>query len=698
MITSIAWLNRYLDPGNLTPDEGVQVLEATSFPIESREDLENGDVAIDVEVTSNRGDCLCHLGLARELAAATGRTLRPPVASVAPARKPGPVASITSVENKIPDLCPRFTARVIQGVKVGPSPKWLVEALESIGQRSINNVVDASNFVLFELGHPSHTFDLDMLDGKRLIVRHAADGETLKALDGKVHKLVSDDLVVADASKPVSLAGIVGGRHSGVTEKTRNILLEVATWNPPTIRRTARRLDIRTDAGYRFERFVDPRDIPDASARLAELILELAGGELIDGMIDEGGKLQPQTKLALRLRRVEHVLGKSIPVEEITQRLTTVGITVAPRDADTLECTVPHHRPDLTREIDLIEEVARLHGLDQFEIAPRLEVPLDIDHPQDWANREAANDLISQTLTSLGFYETVTFSFLNEGHAIQFLPEGHRLLRVDEERRKGSPYLRPSIIPSLLTCRRANQDGQVRPEGGVRLFETASIFAEIDDADTFGRKTVEVRKLALLIDAGTKHEQQQHSIRTLRSAIETIVRVLGGPQRRIDTQSMEPIMPAMEGGVFAKVSAGGAALGYFGLMSPQSILPWDLDETVAVAELDIPELIKLYPPKAQAHTLPAFPAIERDLSLIVQETTPWSDVEGLVRGLRLARLESCDFVGTYRGKQVGDARKSVTLRLRFRDASRTLRHEEIDPEVDRVVSEAKSRLNAELRA
>ncbi len=698
MLTSISWLNRLLDPADLTPDEAVRGLETTSFPIESRHDLPDGDTRLDVEVTSNRGDCLCHVGIAREICAATGRKLLAPMPDLP--RIPGGEGSTSraEIENRVHDLCPRFTARVIKGVTVGPSPAWLVRSLESIGQRSINNIVDASNFVLFELGHPSHTFDLDTIDGGKLIVRHAQKGETLKALDAKVHKLLPTDLVVADSTRPVSLAGIIGGMDTGVSAGTRNILLEVATWNPPTVRRTARRLEIRTDAGYRFERIVDPRDLGWASDRLAQLILELAGGVLLDGMLDDGAPLPKQSELPLRLPRIEYVLGKAITAEEVTERLTAVGVEVMPLDSHTVSCRVPYHRPDLTREIDLIEEVARLHSLDNFEIAPRLEVPLDIEHPQDWSNREGAMDVIAQTLTSLGYFETVTFSFLPDSHARHFLPDGLQLLKVDEERRKGSPYLRPSIIPSLLTCRRANQDGQVDPLGGVRLFETASVFGEVDSPDTASRKTLEHRNLALMVDAGTKPDQHQLAIRIIRSAMEEMIHALAGPDHTFTVEPIKAFMPAMQRGSFAGVTIGDTRLGYFGVLHPDAIAPWGLDQTVAICELGLRELISLYPPTTRAHGLPAFPAIERDLSLVLEDATPWKDIESLVRELRLERLEACEFVGAYRGKQVGPGKKSLTLRMRFRDTSRTLRHEEVDPQVDRVIGEARSRLRAELRA
>ena len=697
MLTSVRWLNRYLDPADLTPDEAVRVLEATSFPIEDREDRPDGDAVLDVEVTSNRGDCVSHVGLAREIAAATGRRLTLPEPS--PATGAGGAGDRAALENRVPELCPRFTARVITGVRIGPSPSWLVEALESIGQRSINNVVDVSNFVLFELGHPSHTFDLATLRGGRLVVRHAETGERLVALDGAELALRPEDLVVADAERPVSLAGVIGGLESGVTERTTDVLLEVATWDPATIRRTARRLGVRTDAGYRFERTVDARELDHASLRCAELILEVAGGTLAPGSLDEGRAPEARTVATLRAARCEHVLGKALDVAEMTTLLEAAGFGVraAGSGADAvLECAVPHFRPDVTREIDVIEEVARLHGIDQFDVAPSMSVPLEIDHPAQWAGRDRALDAIGETLSGAGFYETVTFSFLPEQQALPWLPAGMRPLKVDEARRKDAPFLRPSVVPSLLTCRRANQDAQVSPEGGVRLFEIASVFA---DEDAPGRATRETRNLALCVDAGTKHDDRQRGLRTLRGAIDAIVQRLTGEEAALETEPVPAgLAPAYDAGEFVGLRRSGRRLGLMGLLGAKTVAPWGLDQTVAVAEIGLDELIALGAPSGADHGLPQFPAIERDVSLVLDESARWAGVESLLSGLDLERLEGVAFVGTFRGAQVGAGKKSVTLRLTFRDAARTLRHDEVDPEVERFVRAAQDGLGATLRA
>lgn len=707
MLTSLRWLNRLLEPANLGADEAEAKLTAHSFPLESREDKvtpEGPDTLMDVEVTSNRGDCLCHLGLARELAATTGRKLKVPSATLPPAAGRTRADSITSVSNEVSGpggACPRFTARVIRNVKVGPSPAWLVNALESVGQRSINNVVDVSNFVLHELGHPSHAFDLNALKGKRLVVRAARKDETLVALDKRSHKLLPTDIVVADAERAVSLAGVIGGLETGVTEKTTDVLLEMATWDPVAVRRAARRLDIRTDASHRFERIVSAGDLDWASAVAVRLILEVAGGEPCDGMIDAGSGVPEIRRVTLRAARLESLLGKDIDASEVQRLLTSIGVDAAASGGIGWDCAVPHHRPDLTREVDLIEEIARLHGLDRFTITDTIPVRLDMNQPQAWANREKATAALAQTLTAQGYFETVTFSFVSRDHAELFVPAGLRLLKVDEARRPGTPYLRPSIVPSLLTVRRANQDALVCPEsgGGVRLFEIGAVFTETDDGKAHARGTREQRHVGLLIDAGTGAEAGQQAVRAMRGVVQLMVQCLGRGAAKI---AFEP-MPAPFTGADSDACAGfrinGQPAGYIALVSRAAQQRWGLDERVCVAEVCLSTLIGVHPGTARVNPLPAFPGIERDLSIVVDEAVAWAKIDEVIGTANLERLEGRRFVGVYRDpKKLGPGKKSLTLRLAFRDPSRTLRHEEVDPQVAAAVSALGIAVGATLRA
>ncbi|MFT3683626.1 MAG: phenylalanine--tRNA ligase beta subunit-related protein [Phycisphaerales bacterium] len=337
MKASVAWINQYLSPGDLTAAQAEQILTFAGFPIDSTEALPGGDSRMEVELTSNRGDCLCHVGLAREIAASgSGRAFHPPT-SPALTGTSVPALDGFTLTNGVSTGgagCPRFTLRLIKGVKVGPSPAWLKERLESIGQRSINNVVDVTNFVLHELGQPSHVFDAATLKGKAINVRPAAKGEKLALLDGTTITLGGGELVICDESGPVSLAGVMGGDPTSVTDKTTDVLLEVATWEPVAVRTASRRHAKRTDSSHRYERWVDARTMDAAAARLAELILQVAGGKLTDGVLDAGAPALPYTKVQLRSARVEQVLGITVSDDDIRRTLTAHGFTLGAQTAD----------------------------------------------------------------------------------------------------------------------------------------------------------------------------------------------------------------------------------------------------------------------------------------------------------------------------------------------------------------------------
>lgn len=696
MNISVAWLNRYLQPANVSPDEAERSLMDAGFPIESRETLEGGDVRLDVEITSNRGDCLSHLGLAREVAAKTGRSLVEPVTQL-PNATGGPIAALLSVENDQPAACPLFTARLIRGVKVGPSPAWLVKALESVGQRSINNVVDVTNFITFELGNPCHVFDLGKLAGNKLIIRYARDREPLTTLDGKERTLLSHELVVADAERAQSLAGVIGGADSEIDAASTDVVLEMATWDPVTIRRAARRLGIRTDASYRFERIVDPRMIDGASRRAAALIIEVAGGSLCEGVIAKGQPLRPATGVRLRPERCEALLGVRTEAPEIARVLTSVGVVVEPigRAGAELRCAAPPWRPDLSREVDLIEEVARLRGLSVIPIMDKL--PVAVREPQ---RSERARRELSRVLTGLGFYETITFSFVGRAQSRDFVPAGLSPVEVDDERRKAEPVVRPSIIPSLLSCRRGNQDAKAVAPGAARLFEVSAVFAQQGDGST--RQTVERRHIALLLDvpAGGSRPgvaEKQEGVRLVRGAIEAVVRAMRGTGAQLDFTPGSAPFPAMDPDACAGVVLDSKPLGYFGLVAPATLSRFELDHPVVAAELALDPLLAAFPPAASVSTRPAFPAIDRDLSVIVDEKVTWASIQASVQSMNMKWRERLEFVGTYRGKQIGQGKKSVTFRLYFRDAERTLRREEVDPEIDALVGRLKKDCGADVR-
>jgi phenylalanyl-tRNA synthetase beta chain len=652
---------------------------------------------LDVEVTSNRGDALSHAGLARDIAARTGRALVLPAAQLRTAG--AGVETLAKLENREPKACPHFTLRVIRGIKVGPSPAWLVKLLEAVGQRSINNVVDATNFVNFELGQPSHAFDLDKLAGKSLVVRYAREGEALTTLDGKARTLKADELVVADAERAQSLAGVIGGHDAEVTPGTVNLALEVATWDPATIRRAARRLQIRTDASYRFERIVDPRTIHAAADRLAALIQELAGGEIAPGILEagSGAASAPLTSIRLRPARVRAILGAAVDTPEIARVLGALGIEIGPsgRAGEDLLCTVPASRPDLIREIDLIEEIGRILGLSRVPTHERVSVR--VASPQE---SERAVKSLAATLTGQGYFETVTFAFCTRPQAKLFLPAGREMVEVDDSRRAAEPVCRPSVLIGLLGCRKGNQDSRADAEvaqigaAGVRLFEVASTFAQQQGS------SAESRVLALAIDVagqGRKRslEDKQRSIRAMRGTIETLARTMGAGEVSVTPAS--PTVEAFDEAAYATVSVGGRPLGAFGLTSAKAMQAFDLAAPMVLAELDLAQLTQTFPPRSRVTGLPAFPSSDRDLSLLIDEKVRWADVHGAIASAGLKWLEGVEFVTTYRGPQAGAGKKSVTARLRFRDASRTLTGEDVEGQIAGLVKHLSGSLGAAVR-
>jgi len=674
MNISLEWLNQYLDRPT-DADEADRVLTAAGFPIDGLEAV-GDDVMLDVEVTSNRPDCLSHVGVARELAAATDRTLKAPAIEL-PEASGDDVTSLTSVDNQADDLCLLYTARVIRGVKVGPSPDWMVRRLEAIGLRSVNNIVDITNYVLHELGQPLHTFDMDKLAERRIVVRRAKSGEPFTAIDSTQHKLRDDMLVIADADKPVAVAGVMGGLDSEVGDDTVNILLESARFDPLSVRSTSRALKLASDSSYRFERGVDPAGVDRASQRAAQLIIELAGGELAGGIIEAGDTHIPQPIVQLHPTRCNRLLGLELPVELMIKLLDALELTPQ-YDEGLITCTIPPHRLDLEREVDLIEEIARLHGFDHIPVEQKMHVTARPPQREIEARRR-----VLTTLTAHGYCQTVTFSFLPPKQARAFCPDGLELVHVDEEKKKAESALRPSVLPSLLNTRKTNQNAG---NHDVQLFEIAQTFAHR------GSEHVESRRLVALADA----PDASKAMRSLRGTLETLIDEMGlGESVKIVAAEAPP--------AWADVAAelkheDGRVIGVYGPASAPVCKDFDLQTPVVLADLDYMALVESYPPTVQVHALPRFPAIERDLSIIVDESAAWDAIDRTIAEVDPPLMERVEFVTVYRGKPIEKGRKSVTFRMCFRDPQRTLEHDEVNDQVDRVVTALNKSLNAELRA
>jgi len=630
----------------------------------------DSDVILDLEVTSNRPDCLGHLGVAREIAAATGENFKLPVISKQPTS--GKVEELASIEVLDPQLCPRYTARIIRGVKVGPSPQWMIERLKAVGLRSVNNIVDVTNYVLMEYSQPLHSFDFDKLTGGKIIVRRAQPGEMLISIDQTPCRLDEDMLVIADTEKAVALAGVMGALNTEVTENTTNLLIESAQFDPLSTRHTSRKLQLMSESNYRFERGVDPVAIEQASLRACQLITELAGGTLAKGFLDVWAQpFQPRTVI-LRPSQCDRLLGRDIPAEQQTQVLARLDVEPKLKDSKIL-CTIPSHRADLTREADLIEEVARMVGYDAIPISGKVSHAVVGESLEHCTRR-----IVGQALTAVGFDETITGSFIDTEEAQLFGWEN--ALQIDPNVRKTNNILRISAVPTLLRVCKTNQDAG---HTDVSFFELAQAFPQGDNSDL----PAEYTELAL----ATTRE-----LHDLRGALEATVLAVT-PQARLE------IRPRTLSGFAEKLSADvmmdNKPMGLFGVVSANVLDYYGLhpDRPVAVASLRFKALCNLAAQKRTYQPVARFPAVRRDLSVVVTEHVTWSQLAEAIAAVSQPMRVGLAYATTYRGKPIRPGYKSVTITLTYRSDEGTLRSQQVDQLVAEIVEALQKDFSAELR-
>lgn len=667
MKISLEWLNADYFPTNSVKAQAVaDALTNGGLPVESIES-HGSDAIIDVEVTSNRGDCLSHVGIARELSALLNipATIKP---LPSPAESNELASSAMRVRIDAPDLCPHYTARLIRGVKIAPSPPAIARRLEAIGVRPINNIVDVTNYVMFEMGQPLHAFDFSKITGGQIIVRNAARGETIVSIDGRKRDLASSMLVIADAQRPVALAGVMGGLESEVTNSTVDVLLESARFDPLSVRKTARALAMKSDSSYRFERGIDPSLPARASLRAAQLILETAGGQLAKGIVQAGADRAPERKITLRLSQLRRIIGIDLPPGEVVQAFTRLGFAPTVKDAS-IEVTVPSHRLDIREEIDLVEEAARLLGYHRIPLREEISIRLT---PPD--RKSTTQETICQTLVGGGYFEAITFSFISDSLRSDF---GNASFRADAAVRKADAALRPSLIPGLLESIRFNESNG---NPAARLFEIGSIF----NADPKG--ALNERRAIAWVGGDLRH---------VRGMAETLL-------SRLDADRELSVVPDSHPG-FANGAAGRlvwgdrGTIGYLGQIDRAVAGKLSLRDIPAAAELDLALILDGARDVPQLKPLSRFPAVRRDVSLIVPENLRYEKIDSLIHGLKLEFLESVDFVTTFRGKPLEAGTKSVTIALVFRSPNATLTGEQVEGSVQKAIDAARAQLGATLR-
>ena len=651
-------------------------------------DLVPPDVIFDLEITPNRPDLLSHRGLARELAALSGKTLHPAEALALPSEK---AASKAQVDLLSPEACPLYTARIVRGVKVGPSPAWLQQRLQSVGLRPINNIVDITNYVLMEVGQPLHAFDLDKLQGG-IVVRQAAEGEALLALDGNSYPLIPDDLVIADQAVPVAIAGVMGGEPTGVVEGTANILLEAAYFAPSRVRRTARRLILHSDSSYRFERGVDPQQTAAASALAIKLILELAGGEAEADLVTAGKAPKLVDEVLFDEGRAKKLLGiPDLEREEMHRVLTSLGLEkLSDKGEQSSQWSIPSHRLDLTRSVDLTEEIARMVGLDR--VPSRKMATFGASQNPDRVYDFAMS--MRQALVQRGWNEAQTLRLISDAQLSDVLGAPiipGKALRVKLPLSEDHTTLRPSVIPGLLATAALNiRQGLSR----LRFFEVGRVFL----MNPNGTSREEERVGLLLSGPGQTaswhgKEPAAVDIYDLRGALEALPGLAG--------QNLELILKPLEGWLLsAEVKRGGKTLGWVAQVHPGRARQLDARHPIYVAELALNALQQGVQGVTKFSALPRFPSITRDVALEVPADLSHAKIAtffGSRKEPLLIGAELFDVFSDPTGQKLPVDKKSVAWSLTYRSPDRTLEAKEVDEAHARILNSINGALPATVR-
>ncbi len=678
------------------------------------------DHIIDVSITPNRPDATSHIGMARDLAALRDRPLRLP--EVAAAQPGGEAAARVSVRIEAPEACRRYVGVLVEGVSVGESPEWLQQRLTAVGLRPRNNVVDVTNFVLFECGQPLHAFDYDQLAEGRIGVRRAAPGETFVTLDSRARALPEGALVITDGRRPVAIAGIMGGENSEVTAATRNVLIESAYFDPSTIRRTAKALGLQTDSSYRFERGVNPEQQPWAALRAAELIVACAGGRIAPGFVDEHPAPAEERRVRLRLPRIARVLGEAVPTAEVRRLLTAIGFEIIADttlaslaedlmegkgagaggdEADTLELRIPAFRPDITREIDVIEEIARLYGFDRIAAPPRIALPAAVpaENP-GWKLRRRARSL----LAGLGFRELYTNSMLRTDLAARFeaLPNGgapadggvvETLNPISAE----LTALQPSLLPGVLQAMSYNRN---HGQEALRFFEFGHVFRRTTRPDVYVPGYAEHESLIVAL-AGPRGEASWDApaapadLFDVKGVVERLLGGLGLADVAFEAHP-EPL-PGLTAHTLG-VRLGGREVGCVARLADEAAQAADLRTEVYVAELNWSALQEAAAARPRIRYAPVsrFPAVARDLAVVVEAGQPVGPLLTSAQRAGGPLLRAVRLFDIYTGPGVPEGRKSVALSLRFA-ADRTLQDAEVDEAMQRILAALAAEHQAALR-
>ena len=621
------------------------------------------DSIMDIEITPNRSDCLSYVGIAREASALTGKTVKIPPFRIKK-QKALPKAQF-SVDIKDKDLCPRYTARLIRDVKVGGSPDWLKKKILSMGLRPVNNIVDITNFVLFELGQPMHAFDYDKIRGKSVIVRRAHDGEKLVSIDKLVRKLEKGMLIIADNERPIAIGGIMGGLDTEVTKNTKNILLESAYFDPVSVRRTSFKLALSSESSYRFERSVDPQMVLDASSRAALLIKDICGGK-IDELADKGKRPERHRTISLRIEQLNKILNLQLKETYVKKVLKNLGLKPISSKDGVIKVSIPSFRRDISREIDLVEEVSRIYGYENIAVT----IPKIVPNPERksifWKARKYAREI----LVSSGLNEVITYSLLSRRLLDKVFGPYPAAITIKNPLSAEQELMRPSLLPGILNVLLHNLNRGIKD---LKIFEIANVYCR----NLNGGYSEKINLCIALTGLATNDwhgAKRDVTFFDLKGLLEALLSRLGLK----DFTVREKQVSFLAEGVSAEIYYDGKSIGKAGCLSGNIANIFDLSQKVFLAEINFDFLVPFAELDKKFGEIPKFPSIRRDISLIAGERVLFEEIISLVKKRGGEAIDRIELFDRYTGKHIPRGHHGLSFRIEYRDKKRTLTSEEVD--------------------
>jgi len=644
------------------------------------------DVIMEIAITPNRADALSHIGIARDLSALFNRPLKYPEINLSESDKKS--SDLASVEIIDAVNCPRYIGKVVIDVQIKESPEWLKKRIRSIGSRPINNVVDVTNFILHEVGQPLHAFDLDKLSGNKIVVRSAGNDLKFTTLDSKERTLRPEDLMICDSKIPVAIAGVMGGENSEVTQSTKNILIESAFFNPSSVRKTAKQLGLSTDASYRFERGTDPEITVWAAQRAAGLIQETGGGQILSGEIDAYPLKLKRKETGLRFARIDKILGYHIDEKDVMAILERLGFEIKKKTDDGLTAVIPLYRHDVEREIDLIEEIARIYGYNKIPEVSKISVTLEekVDH-------SAFVDKVRVVLNSLGFYEIITNSLLSDETANRFGKPVHVLNPQSSE----MSHLRPSLLPGMLTTISNNLKVN---EKDLQLFETGKTFEKISDSkiESFDDFTETEQLLVALTGNAVRTEwydkDRQQDIFEMKGFVSSFIEVIL-PKVEFNFIASEEHSQYLE--YCLSIKAAGQEIGYCGMIKKEICSLFDINQDVIVFMSDLNILKQVPVPKKSFKELLKFPKVFRDCAFVLDAGIGSERVIEVIKEHGSNLLHNVKLFDIFQSESLGSGKKSLAFQLEYYDFGGTLTEEEIEKIFTKTIKAVEQKFDAKLR-